>query len=354
MNFDYIVYIGRFEPVHAGHVATLKKAAELGTHVIVLIGSAKQPRTIKNPWTESEREAMLSRAIQESGLNTTQFSFAPIVDRPYNDQQWVTEVQSAIYGVIHARSTKTDEGLDRKKSTIAIIGYDKDESSWYLNLFPQWKRIPMENVDGLHSTRIRSMLFSNGSMAELKDNLPQTVYNWLDQWMTQHPEELSQLMKEFKFIQRYKDAWKAAPYPPTFVTVDAVVIQSGHVLLVKRKTEPGKGLWALPGGFVDQNERLDDAVLRELKEETRLKVAAPILKGSIKATHVFDYPTRSLRGRTITKAYLIELTPGELPEIRGASDAEKAQWVPLSEFMNMQEMLFEDHHAIVSYFLGRV
>ena len=60
------------------------------------------------------------------------------------------------------------------------------------------------------------------------------------------------LVEEQAYIKRYKDIWADAPYAPTFVTTDAVVIQSGHVLLVKRRTAPGKGLWALPGGFLKE------------------------------------------------------------------------------------------------------
>ena len=125
---------------------------------------------------------------------------------------------------------------------------------------------------------------------------------------------------------------------------------SGHVLMIKRKACPGMGLWALPGGFLNQNERILDGMIRELKEETGIKVPVPVLIGNIKGQQVFDDPNRSLRGRTITHAFFIELPAGELPHIKGMDDAEKAKWIPLS-FIREEE-LFEDHYQILNTFLG--
>ncbi|MBN6743269.1 NUDIX domain-containing protein, partial [Acidithiobacillus sp. MC6.1] len=94
------------------------------------------------------------------------------------------------------------------------------------------------------------------------------------------------LVDEYAFLKNYHQQFASYPYPPVFVTVDAVVIHSGHILLVERKAEPGKGLLALPGGFLDQRERIEDGMLRELKEETNIKVPVPVLRGSIRASRV--------------------------------------------------------------------
>ena len=135
------------------------------------------------------------------------------------------------------------------------------------------------------------------------------------------------------------------------MTVDAVVIQSGHVLMVERKARPGKGLLALPGGFLDRGEKLVDACLRELREETRLKVPAPVLIGSIKQQQVFDDPHRSARGRTITHAFYIELAPNKaLPKVKGGDDAKQAMWVPLADLDPAK--IFEDHYFIIKELTG--
>jgi bifunctional NMN adenylyltransferase/nudix hydrolase len=161
-----------------------------------------------------------------------------------------------------------------------------------------------------------------------------------------------QVADEYAHVGSYRYQWRHAPYPPTFVTADAVVIHSGHVLLVRRKGYPGRGLWALPGGFVDQNERIEDAMLRELREETGIHVSQPTLGARIVAREVFDNPYRSSRGRTITHAFLIDLEPGPQPVIAASDDAERAEWVPLAQLDRSR--FFEDHYAIIRNLAARL
>jgi bifunctional NMN adenylyltransferase/nudix hydrolase len=195
-------------------------------------------------------------------------------------------------------------------------------------------------------------MYENG---EIKSNIiPLSVKNYIEEITLISYDEKStwyeNILNEYNMIKSYKKSWEAAPYPPTFVTTDAVVIQSGYVLMVKRKFAPGKGLWALPGGFLEQSETLIDGMIRELREETKLKVPVPVIKGSIKQQKQFDKPDRSSRGRTITTAFLVDLGYGELPKVKGTDDAEKAKWIPLGEVD--REKCFEDHFSIISHFTG--
>jgi bifunctional NMN adenylyltransferase/nudix hydrolase len=91
-------------------------------------------------------------------------------------------------------------------------------------------------------------------------------------------------------------------------------------------------------------------MLRELREETMIKVPAPVLKGSIVRSKVFDAIDRSPRGRIITHAFHIVLPDGELPRVKGSDDAEKARWVPIAEVKS--EDCFEDHYEILQHFVG--
>lgn len=346
MNYKYdtLVFIGRFQPFHIGHEQVIRTALTLADNVIILIGSANKPRTIKNPWTYMERVGMIADGMDLSREDAGRVTYAPLPDASYNDQKWVANVQSVVDDIIHVqRSVKG-------QLNIGIIGHAKDSSSYYLKMFPQWELVEHEMNEIISATDLRELLFEGKNTKFLQGLMPPATFNYMCDWKVS--PEFNMLLEEYIHIQKYKEAWKAAPYAPTFVTTDAVVVQSGHVLLIQRRAAPGKGLFALPGGFLNQEEYLVDGMLRELREETKLKVPAPVLKGSIVNTRVFDKPDRSLRGRTITHAFLIQLPPGDLPPVKGGDDAAKAMWIPISDIK--EELMFEDHYAIIQHMLGSV
>ncbi|WP_428241053.1 bifunctional nicotinamide-nucleotide adenylyltransferase/Nudix hydroxylase [Gynuella sp.] len=349
-TFDFAVFIGRFQPFHSGHLKIVREGLNRANKLVLLIGSAWQPRNARNPWTHQEREAMVRACLNET--ENTRLLCLPLMDVPYNDELWVRNVQATVNGLVTAHHT-----TPHQPAKVALIGHRKDQTGFYLNLFPQWHSISIENYRNISATPLREHLFMttpDSAINTMQNNelIPAPVAEYLLHFVATEAGFM-QVQEEVQFVQKYQQAWQSAPYAPTFVTVDAVVVQSGHVLLVQRRANPGKGLWALPGGFVNQHERLQDACLRELREETRLKVPAPVLKGSIKRSAVYDDPYRSTRGRTITHTFHIELAPNaELPKVKGGDDAQTAQWIPLSK-LNPQTM-FEDHYFIIQDLLGTV
>jgi 8-oxo-dGTP diphosphatase len=90
------------------------------------------------------------------------------------------------------------------------------------------------------------------------------------------------------------------------ITVDAVIMKGQSILLVQRKHEPFQGFWALPGGFVEYGETTEQAVVREVREETGLTTIVHGLLG------VYSDPDRDPRGHTITVAYLMTTVGGTL------------------------------------------
>lgn len=337
-TYDTIVFIGRCQPFHNGHFETLKRALDLSNQVIVLLGSSFQPPTIKNPWVFADRKHMILAAMDAAQLDTSRLVIEPLRDYPYNDNQWIAQVQGLV-----GKYTQSGD-------SISLIGHNKDESSYYLGVFPQWGLIETEHIDLINATDLRNMYFEGQSMSYLKSVIPPVIYNELERF--RQTDAFGALQMEHIHITQYKERWKAAPFKPTFVTVDAVIIQSGHILLVERGHQPGKGLLALPGGFLEQDETTLDGMIRECREETKLKIPTPVLKGSIVTSKLFDKPGRSARGRTITHAFLIELKPGKLPAVKGSDDAKRAFWMPIAELT--EETMFEDHYHIINNLINHI
>ena len=371
---DVTVYIGRFNPFHLGHAHILERALNTSKLVIVLIGSAGQARSIKNPFTFEERKAMItSWHGNTNGLALGgELVILPLRDFPYSNNLWIKTVQATVTAAIRKYNIDNDSLLTQ----VQLTGSDRDDSTWYLSAFPQWKtdfQAQWSADANLSATSVRKVLYESALTSDdfnsLREKVPGSTCRFLQDIAMRGG--LTALRQEYKFIVDYKKSWSVAPYAPTFNTADAVVIQSGHVLVVRRGAQPGKGLWALPGGFVNQKERIKDAAIRELMEETGIRLAEgkrgeditrSMLEGSIREKEIFDNPERSARGRTITIAYLMRLDDTKpLPKVRGMNvpyyesngneevETEEAIWLPLDVALSRTDLWFEDHHSIVEW-----
>lgn len=341
MVYDFVNYIGRFQPFHEGHQHTLKQALEYGKHVNVGIGSANRSRSTDNPFTFAERKDMIMSTL--SPLEKERISFVPISDFPYNDTAWTIHVTSSM------NDAMIEKGHIPNKMKVALIGFKKDESSRYLDYFPKWSYIGTDEQHGIMSaTDVRNMYFQKGTI--ISEFLPDTIRRYLKDFAV--TKAYKWLLNEFEYIREYPKQWGNGP----FFTVDAVVEQMGHVLLVTRKDSPFKGKLAIPGGFLNKNEWIAKARIRELKEETRLadaigEIPPAKIQSFLAKEKIYDDPRRSARGRVITFAGLYKLPPAKaLYGVVGSDDAEHAAWYNLSDLD--ASMFMEDHYFIIQDMLG--
>lgn len=334
-QFDYCIFIGRFSAFHKGHLAILEQALKIAKEVIVVIGSAAAPRTVRNPWTAEERQQMILNSLPIDKVS--KIKFIHMKDYLYNNNLWVSVLQEKLI-----KATKDSEN-------VALIGFESDETSFYLSLFPQFKYVEHGTEYDFHATQIRNYYFTHDN--SYKKMVPTGTIDFLEQF--KETDSFKDLHIENQYIVSYKESWRGAPFPPIFLTVDSLVLKSGHILIVRRGHNPGKGLLALPGGFVNQKEKIEDAALRELKEETGIKINIPDLRKSIVESRVFDDPMRSARGRVISNAFLIDLGAGSLPKVKGGDDAADAFWLPLSDYYEMETSFFEDHFHIIRSFISK-
>ncbi len=331
------VYIGRFEPPHQAHLLVMLEALQSVQKLIVVIGSAHAARNTKNPFTAEERQEVITAMLVGAGIARSRVLFVYVRDYFYNESLWLSEVQRGVQAFTHG------------SSDIALVGHLKDESSYYLRSFPAWEFLPTHVVSTLSATSVRRAFFED-QPEQVAGMVPPVVHDFLQTF--RQTQDYSDLREEYDYLREYRAAWQSAPFAPVFVTTDAVITRSGHVLVVRRAGLPGRGRLAMPGGFLEQKETLLACAIRETHEETGLSEAVN-LSERLRAQAVFDYPDRSQRGRTITHAFHFDLGIGQLPTLRAASDAAEALWLPLSEALGSPELFFEDHHAIIEHFLMR-
>ena len=337
------VLIGRFQPFHRGHLALLEQALRTAQQVVVVLGSAYQARNPKNPFTWQERATMIREALPSQEQDRVQF--LPMRDH-YDEARWVAAVQSGV------------QALAPEGARIALVGHFKDNSSYYLSRFLHWELISLPRQGDFDATPVRDAYLGTPATQlaalwpALETQVPGNVQRFLQEW-ARTPEH-AELQQEWNMIRSYKAAWSTAPYPPVFVTVDGFVRCADHLLLVQRGHRPGKGLWALPGGFLEPRDTLWQSCLRELQEETQFPLNEAQLRDRLQGVEVFDHPDRSLRGRTITHVHALDLGDDmPLPPVTGGDDAAQAVWVPVQDLPGMESQFFEDHFHIVRRCMAR-
>lgn len=310
------ILIGRFQPFHVGHLHSVGVAASQVDKLYILVGSSNACRSIKNPWTFAERKDMIRSKLWSAHI--TNVEIVPLNDYPYNDTQWIADVRA------------TAEHYDMGKPT--LFGHMK-EGNDYLKWFPDWKYRDIETPHPVNATSIRQRMYATDD-----STMPRTVRD------------------DFAYYEKEKKLFANYPFPETlnFNCGDAVVECQGHVLLIRRLRAPGAGAWALPGGFKNGNESFLDCAVRELQEETNIRVPEKVLRGSIVKTELFDSPKRSFGIPRNTLAVYFRINPdpdGGLPRANGADDAAECKWFPLTDVLNNME-LYDDHAHIISKVTG--
>lgn len=336
------VVIGRFQPFHNGHLSLVKQALDAAPRVVVVIGSAFQARSPKHPFTWEERAEMVHRAFPEA--ERQRLHCVPVRDY-FDDARWIADLRHV---VAHAPG-----GADATGSpNVTLVGHARDATRDYLEAFPDWTLQQAADVPVRRASRMRDALFAAPATAlvDLADELPQSSVDFLRGWSAGPLFEA--LAPEAEMLRQYQASWASAPYPPVLVTVDCVVKCGRHVLLIRRGQAPGKGLLAVPGGFLEQRETTQQAALRELEEETHLALPPASLRACLKATDVFDRPDRSARGRTITHGHFFDLGDRELPGLRADDDAAAAEWTPIDALRTLEDRFLDDHFQMLDHYLG--
>ncbi|UGQ30725.1 nicotinate-nicotinamide nucleotide adenylyltransferase [Acinetobacter calcoaceticus] len=179
-KFDYLVFIGRFQPFHLAHMQTIEIALQQSHYVVLALGSAQMERNIKNPFLALEREQMI---LSNFSLDEQKrIKFVHVVD-VYNDEKWVKQVKSLVNGVIEPNSK------------VGLIGHFKDESSYYLKLFPEWIMVELDSLkDSISATPMREAYYRGEIQTEF---FPIGTIRFLDEFQkTRIYQQLQQRFEE--------------------------------------------------------------------------------------------------------------------------------------------------------------
>ena len=179
-KFDYLVFIGRFQPFHLAHMQTIEIALQQSHYVVLALGSAQMERNIKNPFLAIEREQMI---LSNFSLDEQKrIKFVHVVD-VYNDKKWVKQVKSLVNGVIEPNSK------------VGLIGHFKDESSYYLKLFPEWIMVELDSLkDSISATPMREAYYRGEIQTEF---FPIGTIRFLDEFQkTRIYQQLQQRFEE--------------------------------------------------------------------------------------------------------------------------------------------------------------
>ncbi len=339
---DVAVYIGRFQVFHHAQLALLRRALQAAPQCVVVMGSALQARSPRNPFTWEERAQMIRLALPEA--DRARLKFLPVRDY-YDQARWVTAVREGVGQLFPGQHS------------VVLVGHLKDATSTYLRDFPGWALDDAGSQGDIHASSLRDAYFGaaqdgslDAALSALVSQAPGSTLQFLRAWS--HLPAYSQLAHEWESLRREKALWAGSPYPPVFVTVDAVIQCGQQVLLIERGRSPGKGLYAVPGGFIEPRETAWQSALRELDEETGLRLLDTDIQAAFKAVQVFDHPDRSQRGRVITHAHWFDLGSRRPPEVRAGDDAAAVRWVPIAELAAMEDQFHDDHFHMLDFFFG--
>ncbi|GMA17508.1 ADP-ribose pyrophosphatase [Deinococcus metallilatus] len=293
------VFVGRFQPPHAAHVATVLHALKRASRVLVLLGSANLARSIRNPFSAPERAAMFGAALREAGVRRGRVLFRPLPDR-FDADLWAADVRAAAAEVFGP------------EVPVLLVGFEKDASTSYLRWFPGWERLPAPEVPGLNATDLRAAWLTRRPLPE---SVPQAVRAFLTRFA--RTPAFVRLQAEWAAVETAR----AALPPGAHLQEERWLhVQAEQVWLHTRRGPIGHGLWELPGRVLPPGER-----------------------PAVPADAVFDHPARALVAPTAAHVWLGP-PPGVFP----------SRPVPLARALALPRRFHEDHHVILTRLLGRV
>lgn len=301
------VYVGRFQPFHYGHYLTCLTALKTLDHLVICLGGCNSDRSLKNPWTFQERSLMIQSSFSKTEL--TRITIVPLYDSLYDNQAWKLRLEHQIVSLF-------------PKAQVHLLGYEKDQSSFYLSMFHGWDFIPMDNIDKINATDLRKNYFLHQTIDEAKCSKGATQF-------------LEAFLKTPLFFNMQKK-FKAIQFSPVTTTevINTIIQTQSHCLIEKRTVFSKEDQWGLPEWRTDHHSETE-----ALNHTFNLFQSRPA-SYTISYLGHYDQAGQCMYSKQISHLYLIKMK--EMLNLR-ASD--RSQWMNLSSFL--EKKLFSDHISFI-------
>ena len=317
---EKILFVGRFQPFHNGHLSVVKEIVSNSEKelVIGIWTPNNEFLTQENPFTFTERNQIIVSALQKEWINL--------------DIVWIPDFRN---NDIWGKYIETNIKPSKVVSWNQVVNSIFSDKLWEIK----------QRYEDISATLIRNLIMQQGDFSSYVPwSVSNYIYeNWLygrilaiKEWMKLlNPEYYIWETQKDLFLHELKEKELEFYANNPLLATDAVIIKNNQILLIERKNYPYG--WALPGGFVDKWESLQQAVLRELKEELNLEWEI------IKQVGIYDDPKRDPRGHTISVAYRIQASG--IPKAQ--DDAKSFEWINIEDIKNGKIKLAFDHKKII-------
>lgn len=342
-----------------GHCNLILNAIKEGEETLIILGTHNSPRTIKNPFTCEEREKMIRRWLRTMTMDDT-VKFAYLEDFQ-DDEDWILELGKIVF------KNTPDNYVREEDRALFTSSKDNDgelRNSWAKGLVKVVNVLPITSNTSktINATDARNYLFSQLPDYKSKCKALQKLHNdgiinitvssSLLEWFIDN-DYGKDLYDEYQECINYEERYGKGS---AHLTSDAlVVVRKEHktefgtlhypeYMLIKRGGKVGKNLLAISGGFVDNDETFEDAAIRELEEETGLKLS----KDKITHRIVADSPNRDPRARIVSIVHVFDVTEHELKNVKAGDDASE---IVFKTFENIKKSeLFSDHYDTIKMY----